>query len=394
MHAAADIVLALIATPALLCCLYLLALTLLSARPARPALQHRNVRFDVIVPAHNESQLIGRTISSLVKMDWPADAFRVICVADNCTDDTGALARSAGALVLERHDPQLRGKGYALLHAFEASHAADWADALVIVDADSDASGNLLAAMAARIQGGACAIQAHYGVRNALASWRTRLMSIAMGSFHSVRSRARERLGLSCGLRGNGWCVTRELLRDVPYRAFSLAEDIEYGIAIGLAGYRVHYVDEAHVNGDMVSSADLAVQQRQRWENGRNQLIRSMTGPLLRRALQERSLVSLDLALDLLVPPLSYLALYALVFTGLALAGSRFGLAAMGWPAVALAACTTLTLYVLRGWQLSGVGAQGALDLIRVPWFLVWKIWIMLGRRATREWARTGRENS
>ena len=74
------------------------------------------------------------------------------------------------------------------------------------------------------------------GVLNPQDSWRTRLMAIALASFHRVRSRARERLRLSCGIRGNGWCITHRLLREVPYRAYSLAEDIEYGIDLGLAG--------------------------------------------------------------------------------------------------------------------------------------------------------------
>lgn len=45
----------------------------------------------------------------------------------------------------------------------------------------------------------------HYAVLNPAASWRTRLMSIALEAFHTVRFRGRERLGLSCGIRGSGW---------------------------------------------------------------------------------------------------------------------------------------------------------------------------------------------
>ena len=31
------------------------------------------------------------------------------------------------------------------------------------------------------------------------------------------------------------------LLRDVPHDAFSIVEDVEYGIRLGLAGHRVEY---------------------------------------------------------------------------------------------------------------------------------------------------------
>src|SRR6185503_643631 len=154
----------------------------------------------------------------------------------------------AGAYVIERNDSVRRGKGFALQYAFRASHEAAWADAVVVVDADTEVSTNLLEAFATRIEAGADAVQVRYGVLNSEASWRTQLLAVAKACFHDVRSRARERLALSCGLRGNGWCVTHCLLAEIPYEAFSLVEDVEYGITLGLAGYRVHYADEAFVS--------------------------------------------------------------------------------------------------------------------------------------------------
>ncbi len=390
----AALLLTCLALPAGLSCLYLLVMTLLSARPKIPPLQSRTLRFDVIVPAHDETAIIARTIASLQRIDWPADRFRVITVADNCTDDTAAVARAAGAWVLERSDADERGKGYALRHAFDASRETKWADAVVVVDADAEVSPNLLQAFAARLATGVQAVQSHYGVRNPMASWRTRLITIAKGSFHIVRSRARERLGLSCGLRGNGWCVTHELLRRVPYAAFSLTEDVEYGITIGLAGYRVAYTDEAHADADMVSGEDIARQQRQRWEDGRFALIRTKTLPLLRAAIGRRSALCFDLACDLLVLPLSYIALLTLAFLAGAATAAWLRWAPWEWLAGAAACAACLTVYVLRGWQLSGVGARGVWDLARVPWFLAWKVWLALRRRESTGWVRTGREGT
>ena len=99
------------------------------------------------------------------------------------------------------------------------------------MDADTLVSPNLLRAFAARLDAGAAAVQARYGVRNPDASWRTRLMAIAFALFHDLRSLGRERLGLSAGLRGNGMCFSTRLLREVPHQAFSVVEDLEYGLA-------------------------------------------------------------------------------------------------------------------------------------------------------------------
>jgi hypothetical protein len=296
------------AVPPLLASLYLGALAV-TARPAaaRPRRSPRT-RFDVIVPAHDEEAGIAATVASLLAVDYPRSHFRLVVIADNCGDATAECARTAGALVHERRDAEHRGKGYALAYGFERSLADGHADAVVVVDADTTVSPNLLRAFDAALGGGEQALQAHYGVRNPRASWRTRLVSLGFTLFHGVRSVARERLGLSCGLRGNGMCFGADLLRRVPHRAFSIVEDLEYGLALGLAGVRVAYVAEAHVLGDMPGTAVDARSQRERWEGGRRAVVREYARPLLRAAATRRDPVLLDLALDLVLPPLSHLA--------------------------------------------------------------------------------------
>jgi 1,2-diacylglycerol 3-beta-glucosyltransferase len=393
MTGLAHLLLLAVALPATAASLYLLLLTLLSGRPAVTLGWSRRLHFDVIVPAHDEAAVIGDVLTSLRQLDWPADGVRLWVIADNCSDATAALARAAGAEVLERHDTQRRGKGHALAVAFEASRARGWADAVVVVDADSAVSPNLLAALSARIEGGAEAMQVHHRVLNVQASWRTRLMAIAMTAFHRVRSRARERLQLSCGIRGNGWCVTHRLLLQVPYRAYSLAEDIEYGIALGLAGHRVTYVDDADVAGLMVSGEQASRSQRQRWEQGRWQLVRSRTRPLLQAAAGSGGRVCFDLALDLLVPPLSQVAINVVLLITLGGLASVWVGALQPWWWLGLACAGSLTLYVLRGWQLSGVGLRGLLDLLRAPYFVAWKLLLLLRSRASGPWVRTQREH-
>src|SRR5579862_2890817 len=382
-----------VAVPAVAACAYLLLLTLLSGSLPLPARSQRQLRFDVIIPAHNEESVIAHVVGSVRRVDWPADRFRVVVIADNCTDATAAVASAAGAEILERHDERQRGKGYALDYAFRASRARGWADAVVVIDADAEVTPNLLEAFASRIERGEHAVQVHYGVSNTDASWRTRLLSIAKAAFHIVRSRARERLKVSCGIRGNGWAVTHTLLAQVPYRSFSLAEDLEYGIELGLAGYRVAYADEAHADAEMVSSEKQARQQRRRWEWGRFRLMRSKTLPLLRRALQRRSAVCLDLALDLMVLPLSYVVLNVAVLVALAVAGAAGQSTSAAWVLVGMGCVAALVLHILRGWRLSGVGPRGLLDLARAPFFLLWKILVLLGERTPNEWVRTKREN-
>jgi cellulose synthase/poly-beta-1,6-N-acetylglucosamine synthase-like glycosyltransferase len=380
------------AVPAAGSSLYLLLLTMLSAKPGPPPGSKRTMRFDIIIPAHNEETGIAGVVRSVLAVDWPADRFRVVVVADNCTDATAEVATLSGAQVLVRQDKDRRGKGHALARAFRHSRERGWADAVAIIDADSRVSTNLIEAMAARMERGESAVQVHYGVSNTHASWRTRLMAIAMAAFHRVRSRGRERLGVSCGIRGNGWGFTHALLDRVPYTSFSLTEDLEFGIELGLRGIRVAYADEASCDGEMVSGEKDARSQRLRWERGRTALRRSRTLPLLKQAVHARSLLCLDLAMDLLVLPLSYVALSIAALTAAAWLLAPANPATSLWFWLGLACFAALVLHILRGWQLSGTGPRGLLDLLRAPFFLLWKLAVMFRSRRTTEWVRTNRE--
>ena len=71
------------------------------------------------------------------------------------------------------------------------------------------------------------------------------------------------------------------------------------------------------------------------------------------------------------------------------------GQLSVAWEWLAIGCCLALVLHILRGWQLSGAGLRGLLDLGRAPFFLVWKLMVMLGSRGgSREWVRTKREGS
>ncbi|MBO3662222.1 glycosyltransferase family 2 protein [Microbacterium stercoris] len=58
-----------------------------------------DVTITVVIPAHNEENAIGETIASLRSQTTPPE--RIIVVADNCTDRTVEIARSAGVEVFE-----------------------------------------------------------------------------------------------------------------------------------------------------------------------------------------------------------------------------------------------------------------------------------------------------
>ena len=123
-------------------------------------------------------------------------------------------------------------------------------------------------------------------------------------------------------------------------------------------------------------------------------MVRSHAWPALRDGLARGDKVLVDLALDLLVPPLARLA-------GLAVAGSALAAALALWlGAIPLAAWAwwaclpALVLYVGRGWWLSGTGLAGLASLACAPAYLVWKVALLVKAGPGGRWVRTPREVS
>ncbi len=98
-------------------------------------------RFLVLVPAHNESRVIGDIIDNLNRMDYPRELYDFYIIADNCTDNTAEIARQMGANVIEtcKESPDApTGKPIALKKALEALPGyQDRYDLMMIFDADN-----------------------------------------------------------------------------------------------------------------------------------------------------------------------------------------------------------------------------------------------------------------
>ena len=393
---AIDLMLTVLLAPVLAGAVYLLVLTLVWRRPAVREQGATDVRCCILVPAHNEGAGIGSTITSLQALDYRASAFRVVVIADNCSDDTAAVAAAHGADVIIRQEPNRRGKGWALQYAINQlldEVVPTW-DVLVVVDADTVVSANLLRAVTTHIAGGAHAVQVAYLPRPISDSATAVITEVAFAAFHLIRSGARERLGLSCGLRGNGMAFRRDLLRQVPHTAFSRTEDLEFGVLLGLHDVRVAFAGEARVFGEMPERAEVVAIQRERWIGGRAALARRMAPALIVGAVRRPSLMLADLAADLLLPPLSALlvmaVLGAILATGLSL---WMGTAAVSLLASLLALCA-LAIHAGRAAVVAGRGRAFLAALRTVPAYAITKSLIAWrGLRPTDDtWIRTTRE--
>jgi exopolysaccharide biosynthesis WecB/TagA/CpsF family protein len=376
--------------------LYLLTLTLASfayrapVRRVKP--QHR---LAVLIPAHNEAELIGRCLSSLAEQSYPPGLFRIVVIADNCSDETASIASGAGVEVMVRNQPESHGKGYALRWAMDQLLAEPTApDAVVVVDADSRADRDLLSGLEAELSAGSEVVQGEYLVVPDALSPRSELVAAAFLLFHRVRFAGRSALGMAVNLVGNGMLFSRRCLELHPWDAFIGAEDLQFSISLRLAGIKPVFAQSARVYGPMPADRGSLTAQRQRWEGGRFFLMREQLWRLVATSVRRRDPSLLDAAIDLAVPPLGLLVMLAgsgALVTGLLVAFGPVNPSALLPWTMGLVAIPT---YVGLGLRAAHSPASTYRALRRAPSFLLWKLLTYL--RMTRNldvsrWERSAR---
>lgn len=362
----------------------------LARSPARhwPAAPGRTV---IIVPAHDEEQVIARTLAGLIEV--ASGNFAILVVADNCSDRTAKIARGAGVQVVERQDSLRQGKGFAL--AFARDHLADDPPhRIIVLDADCRTDRDSLDALAGACQMLAAPVQAiNLLEAPPSASPMVQVSSFAFLIKNLVRQRGLQRLAGSVHLTGTGMCLPWVLFAKADLATASIVEDIRLGIELARKGTHPRLIEESVVLSPHAEQAQ-TLGQRSRWEGGFLALALATAPSLVRDGIMRLSPRTLVAGLDLAVPPLALLVL---------LTGSAFGLTLMlaatgltSWlPAVLLGTVGLGTaVALLLAWWREGRAFLSLATMVRLPLYPLWKIpmYLSLARSGTpRSWNRTAR---
>ncbi|MGE0408449.1 MAG: glycosyltransferase [Amphiplicatus sp.] len=272
--------------------------------PARRAPSAAPGPIAVIVPAHNEAAVIASTLRDIKAQLRAVD--RLIVVADNCEDETAAVAMRAGASCLIRDEPALRGKGYAMQFALDS--LKDNAPAVVVlIDADCRlGEGALL-----RIAGAAAAAdrpaQGLYLMRAGGIESRA-VAEFAWIVLNRVRMRGLSTLFDVCRLTGAGMALPWRIAAELDLASGEIVEDLALTAALVAKGEAPVSVPEALIESDFPSTDEGAIKQRARWEFGSLRLAARRAFPMLADAIGEADIRRAAMALDLAIPPLTLFA--------------------------------------------------------------------------------------
>jgi cellulose synthase/poly-beta-1,6-N-acetylglucosamine synthase-like glycosyltransferase len=383
---AALILLLPIAVLFLECCLAVFA----QDKPNQAA--HRlKLKTAVLVPAHNEASGIRPVLESL-RSQLEADD-QLVVIADNCTDETAAVARSTGASVIERQNAVQRGKGYALDYGVQFL-APNPPDVVVIVDADCLVRQGSLQEIAQQAAVSCRPVQALYLMEQpADPKPKDAVSALAFLVKNLVRPMGLTQLNLPCLLTGTGMAFPWEVMQKAALASGNIVEDMQLGVDLAIDGHPPLFCSTARVTGLLPQQQHAAKSQRTRWEHGHLQTIATQVPKLLKTAFAQRRIDLLALALELSVPPLSLLVMGWLAITALA---AFSGLAGASWLPTVLLSIEggMMMIAILAGWARYGRTELPAQTLLAVPLYVLWKIPLYFAFlfKPQTEWVRTDRD--
>ncbi len=346
----------------------------------------------VLMPAHDEAGGIAVSIASVQRELAPND--RLLVVADNCSDETAAIARDAGAEVVERRDLERRGKGFAL--DFGVRHLAALPPGIVVVvDADCTVGPSAINRLVRRCAASGRPVQALYLMHSpAGAPLKTRIAEFAWVVKNEVRALGRHHLGLPCQLTGTGMAFPWALIRTAPLASGHIVEDLQLGLDLAAAGAPPEFCPAALVSSVFPLEASATASQRTRWEHGHLGMIAAKAPSLMWQALRHRQGALAAMVLDLCIPPLASLVL---ALCGMLLAGALLVVAGRGTATLLITGVSMSMLLgaVAMAWFVFARHIVTLREMAIAPAYAVGKISLYMGmlRRRQTEWVRTRRDD-
>jgi cellulose synthase/poly-beta-1,6-N-acetylglucosamine synthase-like glycosyltransferase/peptidoglycan/xylan/chitin deacetylase (PgdA/CDA1 family) len=271
----------------------------------------------IVVPAYNEEVGIGRAVASLAASDYPG--LEIVVVDDGSTDRTAAIVQELGlpGVVLVRQDNA--GKAAALNTGIGVSRG----DVIVMVDGDTVFERDTVRRLVQPLADPAIAAvsgNTKVGNRSGLLG-RWQHIEYVMG--FNLDRRLYEVLQCTPTVPGAIGAFQRSVLDEVGgVSGDTLAEDTDLTLAIGRAGHKVVYAEDARAWTEAPSTVGGLWRQRYRWSFGTMQAVWKHRGAVLSRSPGERRvgrralpyMLFFQIALPIFSPLIDLYALYGIFF--------------------------------------------------------------------------------
>ena len=239
----------------------------------------------VMIPAHNEEQVIGNILTSLLEVDYPNERLLIMPINDRSTDKTAEIIDAIASQHPQRVRPIHRkdgkpGKAAALKEATTRLES----EILLVFDADYIPGAGLIKQLVAPFfdpeVGAMMGRVVPHNVGNTLL---TRFLDLERSAGYQVDQQARMNMHLVPQYGGTVGGVRVSALHDVGgWDDDTLAEDTEMTYRMLLAGWKTVYQNRSECYEEVPENWFNRVRQLKRWAKGHNHVMNRYSIDLLK----------------------------------------------------------------------------------------------------------------
>lgn len=236
----------------------------------------------VQLPVYNERYVIGRLLNAVVELDYPPDCVEIQVLDDSDDITSGIIAafvhqkRLAGVNIhhIQRHT-RIGYKGGALSHGMTIARG----DYIAIFDADFIPAPDTLKKIIPHFYGEPSigCIQARWGHVNPATSLLTRSQAAGIDGHFLVQQETRSREHLFLNFNGTAGVWRRACIQNAGgWQGDTLTEDLDLSYRAQLRGWRILYLPDITIPGELPVLITAFKRQQFRWAKGSIQTARKL----------------------------------------------------------------------------------------------------------------------
>lgn len=229
----------------------------------------------VLVPMHNEEQVLSYVLDSLLECDYDRDRLEIIPINDNSSDNTKELLdeyhRKYEFIRPLHRDCEERGKPVGLNDAMEIATG----EIIIVFDADYRPAKDMLKQLASAFENPEVgAVMGRVIPYNTNTNMLTRLINLERSGGYQVDQQARYNMRLIPQYGGTVGGFRKDILRSTGgFNPLVLAEDTELTYRLYTSGWKVLYANSAECYEEAPETWKVRAKQIRRWSRGHNQVL-------------------------------------------------------------------------------------------------------------------------
>jgi len=339
----------------------------------------------ILIPAHNEEKVIGATIESMLKLDYPKKKLRIIVINDGSTDSTKKIieryAKRDTRVELFNIPKGKGGKGKSRALNLGVKRAKS--EIIAVYDADNTPDKNSLRYLVAQLLlnkelGG---VIGKFRTVNKDHNLLTKFINVETLSFQSMLQAGRWQMHGIATLPGTNFVMWTSIIRQLDgWDEEALTEDSELSIRIYEAGYKIKYIPYAITYEQEPQEWKVWIKQRMRWVRGNNYVV----SKFLRHI---PNFKNKRLAFDLLYT----LALYYIFFAAIIISDLLFILSGLSLVSISLPGPYTIVwimafflflFEIMLAISYDSEDRPGKIGLLILMYFTYCQLWIYIVLKA------------